>query len=75
MSTRVTLKIDSKEYVHTFGDRRSEASVREWMQRTLSPGTELVRIENALEQKRDLIVPTHAPTTAAEHNKFPKGRW
>jgi len=23
----------------------------------------------------NLIVPTHAPTTAAEHNKFPKGRW
>ena len=25
--------------------------------------------------QRGLIVPTHAPTTAAEHNKFPKGRW
>ena len=22
-----------------------------------------------------LIIPTHEATTAAEHNKFPKGRW
>ena len=21
------------------------------------------------------VMPTHAPTTAAEHNKFPRGRW
>ena len=34
-----------------------------------------VGLRQADEWRQDLIVPTHTPPTAEEHNKFPNGRW
>ena len=51
--TRAILKIKSREYVHTFGNIRSEASARQCLNETMSIGTELVRLENTAEDLRE----------------------